>query len=189
MQLDRDTTEDWISLRWSTAEFYVWLVVSFFLFQVYGPKDVLVTNVIFTPDVTEDIMLSRLNAVTLIFLVMGVMCEMWLWKRTFWDKPNQVVNHMYSNAPTVEQNINEIQRELDLLESINDLDHAAIGFEAVKQLCIQLSNEKQDLAHKLCLLPWSWYAMYYCVVHLFSIIPVCHVLFVGFGMMRFLLLG
>ena len=130
MLLDWDTTEDWISLRWRTAEFYVWLVVAFFLFQVYGPKDVLVTNVIFTPDVTEDIMLSRVNAVTLIFLVMGVMCELLLWKRTFWDKPNQVVNHMYSNAPTVEQNINEIQRELDPLESINDLDHAAIGFEA-----------------------------------------------------------
>ena len=173
---------------------------AFFLLQAFGPKEWVVANVITTQDLTEDFMVYCMYAMTLIIRVVYIRPELLRIELNskHRDKPNQILNHMYSN---VEQNTEDIHRELDLRQSTSciveriksvldihkainkDLDHAALGWVAFKQLCIQLSKENQDLVHKLCkvqvndklcILPW--YAMYYSGVYLVSIIPDCHIL-------------
>ena len=71
---------------------------------------------------------------------------------------HQIVNHVHSNALTVDRNTSEIRIELDQRESASGLavlerdtlHLEAFGWVAVKQPYIQLPNGKQDLAHKLC---------------------------------------
>ena len=172
MQLDQATTEDRIGLLWEWVKvaLNVGSMVAFILEQAFGPEDGLIVNGIPTPDLIENVMLCLLNAISLICLVMGVMSALLFMILNGRQREglNQIVDHMYSNALAFEQNTEEIQRELDLKEStrgrvkrieanldshkasIKDLDHAALGWEAIQQLCIQLSNERLDLAHKLC---------------------------------------